>query len=636
MFDYMKGLIFIPIFIFLLASFGKKIKNSMLFSENFIYGFVFYTCLQFMGGFVAQTLHLPWIFYKTYMLLLILLIAGISFNKGIGISKKAVSEHLRKYGLLYMIALILVCLSCLNLQYQWNANLVDDGYYLQKIRMAPFVSDYADFNFAAGYPASGSIVRNINTFEIEAAFFVDILHMDASIYAKVFLSFFNYTLILHTIYWFYHTLFSKMKTKRIILAVVPILFFGIYQELMVNYHILFMQDSWHFNTAIWYGSALVRCMGLFLFVTPFIKDRKLTLNKFILFVCSSIALLSKASQALPLIYLVVITYLITYTWQYVQIKRKGLLCILFILSLFCLLPVSDEIKVRGSVVMQQLGENSSTLVIKLSYFLLVISYLFEDTFIRKWNHWLTLIGCFIFVPRMNTLFLYLSVYDFVAARTVSLFFFALIICAFIYGYHLLTYVIKNKKELFLLYGGIAIALVSIPLISIQRNLGLRNSIQTVIENPSLQPGSTLALGKALDDLSKEEGKELDVLMPMWVVVNGTPHPVATMIRYNAFHIHSIGTIPRYGALFEDNPYYTYTDGVHVNFERWHSGEENDPKVLRSLLATYSEIDCIVVYFDDAKDTLENEFGYYVKDRIMLEDHAHYYYIMVKNTKGAKQ
>ncbi len=630
MIDYMKGLIFIPLFIYLLSSFGRKIKKSDSFSENFIYGFVFYTCLQFFGGFVAQCFHLPWIIYKLYMIILLLLMIIFSFYKKERLSKEAVIQHFRHYWVLYALAIVFVGLSFLNLQYQWNANLVDDGYYLLKIRMAPYVPDYADYNFAVGYPAEGSIIRNINTFEIEAAFYANLFHMDTSVFVKVFMSFFNYTLIMHTIYWFYKTLLSKHETKRMIIAIIPILFFGIYQELMVNYHVLYLQDSWHFNTAIWYGSALVRCMGLLLLVTPFIEDQSLSFEKIVFFSCSVVALFSKASQALPLVYIVTLSYLFFYMFKHINNKKTLIIGYLVVLIVMSLLPMSDEIIARNSVVMQQFGNNSGTLIIKISYFLIIISYLFDITSIRKWNNWLILIGCSMFIPKINTLFLYFSVYDFVAARTVSLFFFALIITAFLYGFLLLSYVIINIKEMVLLYSGVAIALVAIPLISIQRNLGLINTINTIADNSTLQPGSTLELGASLEEISKASDKELNVLMPMWVVINGTPHPVATMVRYNAMNIHSIGTVPRYGSLLEDNPYYTYTDDVHVNFERWHSGMNTDQKAMHNLLNTYQEINCIVVYFDDAKDRLEAEFGYHVADKILLEDHVHYYYVMIKD------
>lgn len=630
MIDYIKGAIFIPLFIYFLFLFGKSIKKSDSFSENLIYGFVYYTCLQFIGGFLAQCVNLPWTLYKLYMLLVIAcILVFIIWKKSISVSKEEVLLHVKKYWILYAMAIVFVCLSCLNLQYQWNANLVDDGYYLHKIRMAPFVENYADYNYAVGFPAPGSIIRNVNTFEIEAAFYVDVLGMDASIYAKVFLSFFNYTLILHTIYWFYSTLLKSQKIKMLVIAIVPILFFGIYFELMANFNVLFLQDSWHFNTAVWYGSALVRCMGFFLLVTPFIEDFKLTRNKALFFICSTIALFSKATQALPLVYIVFLIYVLLFSLSKVKNKKRLFICYFIILLVMIALPVSSNAAIRNSVILQQLGQNSNTLVIKLSYFLIAISYLFDIKRIRKWNNWLVLTGCIMFIPRVNTLFLYLSVYDFVAARTVTLFYFVIIITAFVYGYILLTKVITSKKEMIILYGATAVVLISVPLISINRNLGLMNTVNTLKMSNKLQPGSTLALGDALENVSETENKTLDVLMPMWVVVNGTPHPVASMVRYNAMNIHSIGTVPRYGSLYEDNPYYTYTEGVHVNFERWHSGEDGDKVILQNLLQTYPSINCIVVYFDSAKERLEDEFGYQVKDKVLLEDNVHYYYIMMK-------
>lgn len=43
LFDYVKGIIFVVIFITLIFFFGKSIKKSMDFSENLIYGYILYT-----------------------------------------------------------------------------------------------------------------------------------------------------------------------------------------------------------------------------------------------------------------------------------------------------------------------------------------------------------------------------------------------------------------------------------------------------------------------------------------------------------------------------------------------------------------------------------------------------------------
>ena len=95
--------------------------------------------------------------------------------------------------------MVLIFLALMNVDYLWNGNHTDDGYYLSKIRMAPYVSSYVDYNYATGFTAPGSIVRNLNTFEIEAAFYCQILGMEATIYAKVFLSAIHYMILYNVI-----------------------------------------------------------------------------------------------------------------------------------------------------------------------------------------------------------------------------------------------------------------------------------------------------------------------------------------------------------------------------------------------------------------------------------------------------
>ncbi len=630
MIEYIKGIIFTILFMIMLGSFGNSTHKSKNFSENLLYGYVYYTCIQFIGGFLAQQFHLPWIYFQVYMILLLIsILSFIYYKKGFHMSKKDFFHHIKDYWLLYFLAFIFVGLSILNIQYQWNGNLVDDGYYLNKIRMAPYLDNYADYNYAAGYSAPGSIIRNVNTFEIEGAFFCQLLGMDASIYAKVFMAYFHYALVLHAIYWFYQVVTEKGKNKGILLSMLTVLFFGIYYEVMVNYHLLYLQDSWHFNTAMWYGSALVRCLGLFLLITPILKQNKLDKSTCFFFLCSCFMLFSKATQALPLIYLTLVAISFNFmlkNFKYRKIILYGLGLFVFVLFL---LPVSDTVESRADVIMNQLCQNMATVIVRLSLFFMVLSYLFEIKTLRKWNNCLIIIAIFLFIPRLNSAFLMLSVYDFVAGRTVSLFFFALIITAFLDAYLILRTYVDNKKMILLIYTSLGFLLTMVPIISIQRNLGLINTINIIKNNPSLQPQSTLELGKALDEIAIETGKDLDVLMPMWAVLDGTPHAVSTMIRYNAISIHSIGAVPRYGSLFEDNEYYTYNNDVHVNFERFHSREIGDNSILENILRTYPSINCIVVYFDDAKDALET-LSFKVIKRIPLSDGVHNYFIMMKD------
>lgn len=630
MLDYIKGIIFVLFFIPFLALFGKKIKRSDFFCENLIYGFIIYTCLQFVGGFVAQELRLPWLYYEIYMVVLLFALVMFSFYRNVPkISKHILIMHFKRYGIIYIIAVIFVFFAVMNIQYQWNANLVDDGYYLNKIRMAPSLANYTDYNFATGFSSAGSIVRNVNTFELEAAFYSYFFGIDASIYAKVFLAFINYTLLLNCIFWFYKTIaYKKEELKLLCLAIIPILFFGIYYNMMVNYGILNLPDGWQFNTAMWYGSTFVRTAGFFILLTPLLK--KVTWKSILFFALSCIALLSKASQVLPVAILVACLYIVIVLFKYVKkqkLKKTALFALILFIILLCLVPISRDTQVRLNVINNAFAININMIIVKISIFLFALYYILGDALLKRWCTYLIIIGIFMFIPRLNTLFALSSLYDFVASRIVTLYIFTFIITAALCFYLLLIKFVKDKKNIYILYSCFAIVLIAIPVISIERNLGFINSLNIVMKNPKLIPESTLELGTKLEDLETTKKVDLNVLMPLWVNVDGTQHAIASMVRYNATSIYSIGSIPRYHDLQKSNPFNTFTQGDLDVFERYNNGIDRNDNKLAKILKNY-KINCLVVNDDTAKRIVKR-FGYKEIGKVRVDDSSNYYIVLYK-------
>lgn len=633
MLDYIKGILFVIVFLSFLGLLGKKIKKSELFSENLIYGFVVYTCFQFAGGFLAQQFRLPWLYYQIYMVVMLIGLLIFSLYKNVAsINKAALMKHLKRYGILYLIAIAFVILAVLNIQYLWNANKVDSGYYLNKITMAPHIANFTDYNYAVGISAPGSIIRNINTFEIEGAFYSSTLGIEPTIYTTVFLAFINYTLLLHVIYWFYRTVVIKTEHRKwLCMAIVPILFFGIYYELLVNYGILFQHDGWQFNTAMWFGSTFVRTSGFFILLTPLLHKDKITWKSAVFFILTCIALFSKASQVFPVAILVAGTYLFKTVVKNLKIHkhhRYMMGFVVLVVAILILLPIPHDLHSRVILVQDLLAENMNTVIMKLSVFTIAVSYIYGSSIIKKWNNYLLLIGLLMFMPRLNSLFVLSSLYDFVAGRIISLYIFTLMLTASLYIYLLLLTMIKSKKKIYMIYTGVALLCISVPIMSIHRNLGIQNTLQILKNNPKLMPESTLRLGTKLEELQKQKGVQLHVLMPLWVVLNGTPHPVASMFRYDAFDVISVGSIPRFQEMQKDSIYQNYTQDVQDVFESYNSGEKQDDKKLREILNTY-DINCIVVNNDDAAEKISKKFHYKKVGSVAIGDNIHTYSILYK-------
>lgn len=634
MLDYLICTVFIIIFISFLAGLGKSLRKNVSFSENLIYGFIVYTCVQFVGGFIVQQFRLPWVFFQGYMYITLIGLLIISIKgKGYSFKYQDILGHFKKYYIIYIIAILFVVLACLNIQYLWNANNIDDGYYLNKIRMAPYVQNFVDYNYAVGVDATESIVRTINTFEIEGAFFTQMLGVDAAVYAKIFMALFNYVLLLHAVYWFFITVLKDNKLLRnAMFAIIPVLFFGIYQELFANFGIMYLQDSWQFNTAMWYGSTLVRSIGVFLLITPLIANKfTLTKSYIIYFVLCCVALFSKATQMLPLAVIVMLMLFIYKGLAYLK-RRVGikvsLAYLVAILVALLVLPFIIDVSARADVVNAMIGKNMGTILIKISIFLIAVSYLLEIKTLRIWNNCLILMGALLLIPKLNTLFLITSVFDFVAARTITMYFFALIVTAILIFYLLVSKVLIRRRYLGLGYSAIAVVLVIVPFISIQRNLGIANSIKVVADNPKLIPTSTLQLGEVLKDVGKRYNTQLKVMSPAWVNVDNTPHALASTLRYNNFDLVSVSAIPRYDSQSENSIYKDYTEEVQEVYEFFNNGIKVDHNQLLRIFDKY-KVNCLITYYDEPAKMLVDDFGYELVDTIKTSSTGHNYSVLYK-------
>lgn len=626
--DYFKGILFISIAILFFNLLGKRIKKDAIFSERLIIGFIFYTCFQFLGGFLCQFFRLPWVYYEVYMIVMLFcLLCFLLFKNNYKqtFQWKNVEDHFRKYFLFYLLAGVLVVLACMNIQYQWNNNLIDDGYYLNKVKLAPFVENYVDYNYTTGFRFTESITRIVNTFEIEAAFYSNIIGIEASIYCKVFMAYMNYFLILNSIYWLYTCLIGVKKYKLLYFALLPILFFGIYQEILKNFGLLFLQDSWQFNTAIWYGSSLVRHMGFLLLIIPVLFKDRLTIKDGVFWAMSVIALVSKASQVFPVVCIVALALISLRCIQHAGSKQIARLLLVFIMVILAILPVGSELEIRYEIIYEQLFENMGTIIMKTSLLLFFLSYLMDNSKIRKWNNVLLIIGVLLFVPRLNTLFLYTSLYDFVVARTITLFIFTFIITALLYAFLFISMVFKSNKKTTLLYGLCGAVLICIPLYSIQRNLGIKNTIITLANNPALLPNPTIELSEELQKLYEDEKKDLFVISPAWVVNNRTNHSLAAMLRYHALDIYTVSAIPRYNSI-EETEFVTYGQDMQDIFEKYHNGEDRDDEKLHQLFNTYP-INCAVVTFEDISNEFVSQYGFSLVRTIDIDDKNKYYILM---------
>lgn len=629
LFDYVKGIVFVVIFITLIFFFGKSIKKSADFSENLIYGYVLYTLMQFVGGFLAQQLRLPWIIYQCYMIILLLLIViySVYSQKG-NLKKVSLYKHFKDHWLIYILVMVLISLAIFNIDYQWNGNNTDDGYYLYKIKMAPYIDNYVDYNYATGFAAPSTIVRNLNTFEIEAAFYSQLLGIEASIYAKVFLAMINYFLVLNVIYWFYKKVYKTPNGKlKFIIPLVLILFFGIYEEVINGHRFLFMTDAWQFNSAMWFGSTLVRTIGFFLLITPFIDKKKYEIKDILFFGITCLALLSKSSQTLPVAFLsffsLGVVYILENFYRKKSFKAMVILCI-GLVFLLLLVPLPAFMESRSISVFNILRSNSRSIILWPSIILCGISFLYDSESIRKWNICLIIIGALIFIPYLNHAFILLSIYEFVANRVATLYFFTIVMTASLYGYLLISKVIYNQKIIYIVYAALACLLIAYPLNYIQKRFGVENAIKILSNNSRFIPESTIQISEILQKEAESKNTPVYVLSPMWFKNYNIPHSLATSLRYNAKDVYSIGTCARYPDIYNNLPYVNYTEEDQLIFDEFNSRVDTGLENMKYLLDKYP-INYVIVTYDDAAKSLE-ELGFKLLYKLPL-DNTYTYSIM---------
>lgn len=610
--DMLMSMTYVFMMIVIMNTFGKRLIQHNSFAENLIAGYVVYIVLCSLLGMCAQFLSIPWKYYQWAMILLLLGVIGFSFyGFSWHVDKAKIKQHFVEYGLYYLMAAVFVGLGLIYIYYQWLNNHIDDAWYLGKVKMVPDVDNMSTLYYPTGFHYPADYVRMVNTFEIELAFFAHVLRVSPSFFVKVAQSYLMYFMILNLFHLLYQKLLSDhWKNNNYLFSVIMLsaLLFGWYHELLAGKEILYMHDSWQFNTAIWYGSSTVRTMSLILLLHPFLDVSALSVKKIIGFVLTCIFLMTRASQAIPTIYLAVATYICYRLLVSAQQKRQLYWLIAVILLVMAGIPAGEEVSVQQDVIYMVMKNNITSILLMIVILLVILSFQLNNKRIRKWNCWLMIMAGLMFLPRINTLFLKFCIYDFVVARTTTLYLFTLAATGFCYLGYFLHRILQSNKKMMILYGGIAVYLIAVPILYIQQIYGVKHALAVLYHNPKLLPESTLSFSEELEAYAKQSDEPLYVLAPAVVGLDGTVHSLAAMLRYEAYDIYVVGAIPRYSGMDEDNLFYGYTQKEQDVFEHFNDGTQPQPENMKALFNQYP-INCLVVTNEQAKQAAVKELGF---------------------------
>ncbi len=601
-YDYVIGMIFYIVFILFLYFVGSSILKNDSEPYRFLTGYLIYSVLIGVGGIIIQQLNTSWNVFFGYFILVVIILLIFSFYKikkeNIKLFPLSLKKFLKNYWFLFVISLILIVISLSYQDWIWLNNCLDDGQYLNKMATLPYIDNPFIIAPATGLLGSSNIFRLdvFTTGELENSVYMFLTQVTPSIFARIFMSGFNYFLLVNCIFVFAEKIIKSCNinynksTIQYISCIVILFIFN--WDFLNQSGIIMVQDSWQFNTAMYYGSSIVRTMGIMLIIIHFIDKEKIGLKDVLIVLLISIALTSKSIIALPVIFTSGVAYLLS---TYIILEKKyRFIAIMITFILIVIGTILGNTEKISSVILTQISYNIDNWFLVLAVIILLVSFSFKSKVVTKCNLTILIIGILIIFDPINNIFEKLSVYDFVAARNLTTLIYTMIIMVSIYIYILLNKLEFMKNKLVLMYSLSTILLIIGALGSAHIYEGsILSSYKTVWQNKAIIPSSTIKLGSKLTTLANQRNKAINVIMPEGVMADGDMHSVAIIIRTFAPQIRSISAIGRFGTC-ETGAFADYNADEQRIFDNFLVNPNTDTAdELEKMLLRYP-INCIVL------------------------------------------
>lgn len=569
MIEYIKGMIFVILYFIFIYSFGNAIVKNKC-KENkvlrFVVGYIAFAFFVAIGGIPMQMFQISWSYFAIY---LGVVIVGVLVYSIYAIRKNAIhlfdgdfKLFLRNHWFMFVLSFLLVAMSALCFEWYWLNNGLDDGYYLTRIAALPYDGKLLSISASTGLRMNNSLANsyNLNVFDLEASVYVFAFKLNPVIFGRVFLAYINYFLFGCVI----NLLFSKIisltdiKISKYIFQFVPIIIvmFSFSFDFMNNYNLHHLQDAWQNTTAMYYGSSIVRNMGIPLLLIPLIGKKKIEFRDLLIYAITSVVLLSKSTITIPFALITAIAYLIVFL---IRQKKYKELIILSLALVAINIVIGNNANISEKYYLIFISNMKSIIII------ISIIVLFGMLFIKKkiihelLGIIVTLIGLTSIEP-INNIFEKAAIYDFVACRYMTGIFVFIIIIAFI-GIIICAYGIVARKIDFL-----PVSLINLSFLILFSGIGLlsrvdgnvsrlKSDMMLFIENPYFLPTSVKMLGDELTTLSDTLGKKLNVITPEGIQVDDRTYALAVSLRQVAPSVVSISALERYmsnnDADFED-------------------------------------------------------------------------------------
>lgn len=636
MYEYLKGIIFICIYILFNYFFGAAIlKENKSMPKNILVGYVIFAALLAVVGIPIQLLGLKWEIFAIYLIVTVIAIISYSIFR---IRKYNIFKNfnmcilLKNYWFLFMLGIILVFISTVYFEWYWLNNGLDDGYYINRMATLPYIN-----NPFATVPGTGLLVNSspidsyiYNIYELEASVYIFLLNMIPTLFARCFLSYINYFIFECVLYVFIEKMIEmtnlKVKKTWVQYLLIILIVFSFSSEQFSQYNLYKLQDIWQNATAMYFGSSIVRSMGLLLLVLPILGKRKLYFKDILIYGIISLVLLSKSSIVLPFTVIVAMSYIIMVAFKNKNTYKLGILFIVCIFVIGIILGDNGEI----SLVYRQLFiSNIKTIIIMISIVLAIfVTYYFRKTKIVEIGIYLILFSMLTLVPFINNIFEKVCLYNFVACRFMT----GLFILLIMYSYFGIVLIILAK------FFDIFEKLKCVPIIGVGLSIVLgfssmffycdssvavlKDSIKIFIENKYFVPQSVISLGEELEGLSKKLGKKLYTLMPEGISVNNKAYALAVSIRQFSPSTVSLSAYNRYPGTIEKEfeDYDGNNQNIYGDFTSL-PNEENIAK-FKNFLDKYP-VNCFISI--NNLDTYVAEIGFQKYKQIDFQNNYYIYY-----------
>lgn len=564
MWNYLISILFWGAFIFMLYALGnvsRPYKEGQ--AVKFIAGYLEYSFFVAIGGIGIQILNLKWIIFKDYMTILILGI-GIRILLAIRKRKKLFSCTLRNYfadnWFVFFLSGVLCFMILCYFRSFWYGNHLDDGYYITKV--ATIAHDGGNYknNISVGLGGKTEFSYLLNTWELEASFFVKILRVSPTLFLRFFQSGFHYFVFFNCSLAFGEKIVDAIKKEnrnsslQYVLGV--FLLFFVYYVYLQDTQVFFLRDMFQLNTAMFYGSSIAKLIIIMCLLLFYIHEDSINIKMIMGVGCISVVMISKSSVGLPVLFIVILASCITWLIQNTKrnIRITGITIGLLYIVCGILIPGNSAIQREVYKYVRLMAKSP---VMWMCIVIFILSFLLKKQIVYRLNSIMLISGGMLIVPQINDVFEKCAVYAFVGGRAVSMWVYTFVIINAFYLYVLLSNVCSKivvKNIYLLITAGMIVLLVYgfatdgaelFVTDQMPAKTKLSKDIKVLLTNRKFMPNATIELGQELEDITKDTGDILYVLSPQFVGVDEAVHTLSTQLRIVAPDVISVSAIERY-------------------------------------------------------------------------------------------